>query len=136
MEGSEGWKEGMGGHLRLAAARPGATLPTAIGMRLIFREEMSSCSTTRLTLVEEEEVREDTAEEVQSEAEEEANEVEEADRARVGILETKRVTSARVARTRAGAWIVLPRLAILRRLSEGRAGRGMREAARTEAAVT
>ena len=58
--------------------------------------------------------------------------MEEADRARVGILETKRVQSARVPRTRAGAWTVLPRLAILRRMAEGRAGRGMREAARRE----
>jgi len=126
----------MGGPLPLAAARPGATLRTAIGMRLIFREEMSSCSTTRLALVEEEEVREDTAEAVQSEAEEEADEVKEADRVRVGILETKRVQSARVARTRAGAWTVLPRLAILSRMAEGRVGRGMREAARREATVT
>jgi len=48
--------EGMKRHLRLAAARPGATLLTARGMRLIFLEEASSCSTTMLTLVEEEEV--------------------------------------------------------------------------------
>ena len=62
--------------------------------------------------------------------------MEEADRARVGILETKRVTSGRMVRARADAWTVWPRLAILRRMAEGRVGRGMREAARTEAMVT
>jgi len=48
--------EGMDGHLRLVAVRPGATLLTARGMRLIFLEEASRCSTTTLTLAEEEEV--------------------------------------------------------------------------------
>jgi len=62
--------------------------------------------------------------------------VEEADRERVGILETKRVTSGRMVRARADAWTVWPRLAILRRMAEGRAGRGMREAAQRETAVT
>jgi len=62
--------------------------------------------------------------------------VEEADRARVGILETNRVSSARRVRARADAWTVCPRLAILRRMAEGRVGRGMREAARREATVT